>query len=512
MKLRLAGFLLAITSISCSEVESSTKLPSLGHASEAISVDTPADLSALSVSGYSAGKQAWVTYQGLWYYQPTCPATGFDGVTVVAAAAGDGGSGCWVRGLGGFPGACSQALWTIDPYTGDDANAGTAMSPLATDRERARRFSSCEVAISIEIDILGNLNVGDRLTAPWIGTPPARVLFDGTLGTVTLYTSPEEGLTSATAQSGNDQATITQDGIDWTTAGPSGSSLYQQQLVVTDGPLTGTQTWITNHTGGSTSAIGDSQLVTVTAPIPYLLTSETLIAGTKYIVRSLPLVNSIEMPYPLDPSYASGAQEQLVILNVSFDNDEPYGGSSLTAIQDPSTQANQVRFIGDRMGGISGTFFAHTCQWQDYSLDIGPGQFLQSYGSVIGGDSECLGGSFCYYAQGTVFVPNADVGADDCLTGAGHIESGYPGGVGCVGSSGDGIHLIAGGTILATYPLWGAGNGGFGINAQSGTNIIYGVLPTITGTSGDTVLGGTTESWAAISGRLWVNGVNAGPQ
>ena len=60
--------------------------------------------------------------------------------------------------------------------------------------------------------------------------------------------------------------------------------------------------------------------------------------------------------------------------------------------------------------------------------------------------------------------------------------------------------------------MWGASNGGYGLNANTGSAVTWKTSrPTITGTSGDVLMGTTAKSWSAMATGADVDGARAGP-
>jgi hypothetical protein len=410
--------------------------------------------------------------------------------------------------------ACALSYY-VNPSTGSDANAGTTSgAALQHAQEIKRRQFGCTVNTSTTWTILGSLNAGDWITTPAIG-PAGRLLITGTPGATTLATGT---LTAAAAHSGNNQGTITDSSQNWSTGGPGSTSLVGFRLDITGGnggTRTGTTTWITSDKGSHVAGVGDPELVVTSAPIPFYLTSQTLAAGDTYAVRSLPMVRNLQVG-PIDPD--TGQQEHLVFEGLSWDNQAPYGGTEVLSVVSATTQANHIRFIGCAMGNISGTFFAHVSQWGDYSLDQGSGNNIYAYGSVFGGDMECLPGAYCFFSQGSIATPTAANLSTTCIQVYGTMIVGAsPGGgdgFGCFGAPNQGIQVVPGGTLTAsdTIPIWGASNGTYGVQALAGSRVMWGsTRPTITGTSGDVSMSGTSATWASLANGSTANGVTAGP-
>lgn len=173
---------------------------------------TPALLAAAPVAGLTRGAEAWVTNQGTWIYQPTCPNT-CDGQNTCRTAGGlDGGVGCWVRVLGGQPGANGIATWYANSVTGNDSNdcqtSGTACS---TFDEVLRRIAEMPIASgNTFVNLSGNFQnftgvIGGSTNAPnngflvvngtrtYTGTDGG-ALFSGVVSSYTAWSTTTEGI------------------------------------------------------------------------------------------------------------------------------------------------------------------------------------------------------------------------------------------------------------------------------------------------------------------------------
>lgn len=109
--------------------------------------DTVADLGAY-LEGLPNGATAYVRSIRSYFNKVFGPAVATDGITTVANAAGD---ATWYRSEVRSPSWQRQAVWYIDPTGGDDEGAGTAIGPLQTFAEFARRLQNVSLYTTVNV-------------------------------------------------------------------------------------------------------------------------------------------------------------------------------------------------------------------------------------------------------------------------------------------------------------------------------------------------------------------------
>lgn len=102
-------------------------------------------------------------------------------------------------------------------------------------------------------------------------------------------------------------------------------------------------------------------------------------------------------------------------------------------------------------------------------------------------------------SQGTVIVG----GGGSTVQGVLNAQN-----LGIVGAAGDALEVLPSGTVNAQTALWGAGSTGYGVRVQSGGKVCWGTKPTVTGTTGDTIVGGTAKTYSALNTAGFVNMAN----
>jgi hypothetical protein len=460
---------------------------------------SPASLAGASTFGVTVGAQAWVINQGIWSYQPAC-ACAPDGSTCVASTPTP--AACWGRSTAGYPGANTQTAWFINPSTGSDSASGlTSGAALKTDRERQRRVSTYPVTVTVNHTYLGSANVGDFIVPPIVGVG-GYVVFSASAGTSTLFTG---AITTATTQSGNTQGAIVDTSIpvSWTASG-----LLGKRFRVTSGARVGATTWIANDFGGTSkkAGIGDPQTYVTTYPPTYAANRVTLVAGDPYVIEQLPLWPVVFESNPI-VTVSGGTSTKIVFEGFEFTDSN---GNPSTTIVPNYGIGYSVNVYGSCMSAMSGTFASWVTQWDDgFVPDAGHQLYID--GGVIFGTSTAFPlyidpGSDVSVLDSTIFVGGSG------LQVLGQMNVFGNGGMGVINQTGDGVHILAGGILSlgnpffgGPAPLWGTGNTGKGTRIEAQGSLSYNTTPTLTGTSGDAIIGGDAKTWSVIATNGYVS-------
>jgi hypothetical protein len=393
----------------------------------------------------------------------------------------------------------AQATWYIDGQntTGlaSDGNSGaSAGAPLLTWAEYRRRVGSLPVATST-INLLSSLSTSDPIRPPYIPVG-ALVIITGTPGATSLYTSAS-GFTSVTAQNAasNTPCVVTDTALsaNWGSAGPGGSSLIGQRILVTSGARAGAISWSAKDTGTKGARVVLPQIPSLVPTLPFGGFPGTAFANSDvFQVQSLPYAPDLVFDAPIaSDSRAQGSG--LVIEGISF-YDPTFTDFCETVIPDAPGPA-AIRFIGCNMGFIQGSAYYHACLWPT-------GQNFQSGVMNLFG---CLIIGSCVLDTGCTFVPNQST-MIQCSSSAGVILHGstiYGTDLAVFDSNAHGLDIRPGATVTcaAGTALWGSGHAAYGIILRGpGSRIGWSgtAVPTITGTSGDLLVGNTAKTWAGI--------------
>lgn len=342
---------------------------------------------------------------------------------------------------------------------------------------------------------------GDRIITPTVG-PSGYVVITGSPAAVVMHSGT---LTAAAAQSGNALGTITDSALlgTWSNSGPGSTSLVGFRLRITSGARAGTISFIAADNGGKVAGIGDPELISLAAPMGFSFTTQTLAAGDSYVIERLPLVGCLAIGGAVACDFTDGNGARLVIEGVATSN---YSFASGVApvlafgwIPPQGEVQNAIRLIGCAAGSYTGSYFAHVCTWDDFGFTPNSGDMPQLFGCVIYGDMDVTPGTSTTLSQGTVIVG----GGGSTVQGVLNAQN-----LGIVGAADDALEVLPSGTVNAQTALWGAGSTGYGIKVQSGGKVCWGTKPTVTGTTGDTIVGGTAKTYSALSTAGFVNMAN----
>lgn len=396
--------------------------------------------------------------------------------------------------------AAAQAAWFIDPVNGSDAATGlTSGTALKTDRERARRVGAAPITTAIKVTLLGSASSGDYLSPPIVG-PGGFVLFTGSPGATTNRTGT---LTAAAAQSGNSQGTVSDSSLPTSWAA---SSLLARRLRITSGARAGAVTWIANEPVAKTAGVGDPETYAVTYPPSVAGTTVTL-STDPYVAELLP--EWLILPQNTQVAqfnYTGNTNAMLAFEGISFSDTARTGGAVLysEAKINQFGTSNTVLFYGCYMGGITGVFTAIACCWEDFGLHTYAGSAIYLLGCVVLGDIFVYQGAAIYPQQGTIFVGGGGNFIDGAMVSQNAQACGF------INSSVDGFCVNPPGKVWMSGAMWGSGNAGYGAKVLGQGQLTYTGTPTLTGTSGNAIVGGDVVSWSTIATNGYASASLAG--
>jgi hypothetical protein len=378
--------------------------------------------------------------------------------------------------------AASVAEWTINPSTGsDDAPDG---GTLATMGELVRRWRgqkllqytlvNLPIGLPDEDVVLAGFEIGETGFLHIKGTP------------TTLQTGTA---TARTNQTGNIPNDLTDSALDddW---GPEG--LIGERIRMTSGAVVGGISWALKDLTGKKAEVGLWYPSAFANPMPRFFTPGNISPGDSYVVESLPKIGSLIVDLILSDQKPAPKRSTRVI----FEDVEVLAPDGIGSNSIGSNTGEGVAFLNCKLERIV-PFKGGVQAWGSLldSLSIQFGIAAAGYtlnGCCVSGGPVGLAGihslSDCVLADCTfveIITGNTDlfnVGILDCGT--------------------DGLIIDPGAVARCFFTLWGAGNNGFGIRvATGGMYTPYSGLlafTTITGTSGDTEIGGTVKTHAAL--------------
>lgn len=222
-----------------------------------------AEMAAYDATLLAKGNQAEVLSTGdVWTYDPTSTltpdttATAPLGQTVVAAT----GPGNWLRSHPYVLRWAGQATWVVDPVAGSVEGSGSALDPIDSVSEFARRTTSL-LAVSVAVAPAGYdvLILSDCETTE-------QVLLDGRMatGAVCYVFRADPVLISSFAVTGQVDANPATQTLPTITCGAlpvsfTASGLVGKYAVVTAGANVGTEFWVMRDDGAKTATITQPQ-------------------------------------------------------------------------------------------------------------------------------------------------------------------------------------------------------------------------------------------------------------
>jgi hypothetical protein len=373
----------------------------------------------------------------------------------------------------------AQANLYLDPVNGSDGRSGISSgSAWKTGSKLAQAIGDAPVNTTLAINLLSDVPIGDRIVVPPVGV-------DGFLkyiGTATtLRTSTATAGTAGPTNTTQTRAQFIDSSIvsSWSNAGAGSTSLIGKRIRITSGARAGAIGWLIKDAGSKTALTPRMLAVSLTDPIPVQFTAVAQASGDPYVVEDLTSIHEIDFSKPM--STHLGRIVKCAFYGVKF----PVGEATPIV---PGAYGNPtVAFIGCDLGIVGGVLFSHAC--------------VHSYGYLVPGSYALLNGcwidQYLYYEHGAyVALQQGSVAqAANIIGEGGHL---YADDVGIFDCTGHGLETRVGGRVQAPGLIWGNANSGRGIAAGAQSGVAYSTKPSVTGTLGDTIVGGTAKAYASI--------------
>lgn len=377
-----------------------------------------------------------------------------------------------------------QASWRVDPTSGSDIWEGTSDRPLATMRELSRRFRGqrLERYVLLEVPnglpdedvVLAGFEIGDEGFLHIKGTPT--LLQTGTA-------------TARTNHTGNIPNDLTDSNLadDWGNLG-----LIGERIRMTTGALAGGISWALKDLTGKKVKVGLWYPSSFSVPMPQFFTPGNIAPGDAYVVEGLPEVKSLTVDVVCSDKKATGERStRLLFEDLRINKPDGIGANSVACntnegvgflncyidetvpirggFQNWGTLFGSIRIP---FGSAAASFNAHGCCASSGPVTISGSAYLTD----------------CVFADCTfVEVFKGDVQ----IFNVGVLDCGF-----------DGLAVWPGAVAQIWSQLWGQGNNGYGLKiytAGVATPFFSLALTTLTGTSGDTIVGITPRTYAQIA-------------
>lgn len=397
----------------------------------------------------------------------------------------------------------AQSTWYIDPVAGDDRRSGlTADASIRTHEEMRARIGQKFINQATTVHLLGNFDSSNPVRVWFNLGPSGSLLYVGTRTVV--YTG------SITAVTARDRANNipwaiedTAIPVSWTASGlintASGTGL---RLRVTSGTRAGAVTWPTLDLTAKTARISALKADTA-APAP--LPSPTI--GDPFVIETLSSIADFSVDIRMSSIVLPGPTGQ----RVKFTD---------LAISNSTSHHPSVRALPYTKDSPLVTFFGCDVGYTQMGYGSIAGYVACKFSGAVGGPPASSGNTFvggkvadsifaCAIFR-TVIVGGGGkvtLDGDTLLQGCGIVVDGGMAVLGLVGVfdvAGDALGLFSGeavsrNVLQASHILYGSGSTGYGVNVRSLTSLGYDVTkPTVTGTTGDTKIGGVATAWAAV--------------
>lgn len=437
----------------------------------------------IDTTSLTDGTQVWVRSVEDWFVIDKSSGASIDGITVVAPGVGP---GQWLRKLTGSERWRQQAAWFIDPAnvsaTASDENDGfTGATALLTDAERQRRWKpdpQAIAAVAITITWLSTAVSLDPVGMHAFG-PTIVLLFQGT--TTSLQAGTLTGGTAALV-SGTSLPVVEDTGTPVNFA-----AFVGKRIRLTSGANAGAIAWILHDLGANqatTSAF--RQLAGIVNPAPgdgFVIEDLSGATFGDYESEFAALSFVADMQIAAASPRWSGAGLGPAFLFCGFQPD--------IVVMD-----SKARFLGCE---LNHTTFERSRVLLETTVTTAPGELLGS--SLV--DSTAIVGEECTAVDGGPLLQAIDSEVQFPNTGSGFAAASAFGAA--VAGLSIGIDTTVSGALgrfgraSVDNLIWGAGNT-IGIVVNSGAMVAYdpAFLPTITGATADTFVGGEARAYASL--------------
>jgi len=375
----------------------------------------------------------------------------------------------------------SQPEWYISPSTGSDDNDGaTAATALATHAELMRRIGDAPIDSSVTVYITENLD--EDLYVRLQVTRNGFVRYVGTVSTLASGTFTNVVNTTPAANQPGEVEDLALSG-DW---GPLG--LINKRIRTTGGTNPDSVTWLAKDLGAKTARVGNWIIVPYTTPMNFV-NPNTVAIGDPYVVEELPTIKSVTVDlFGISESGAFPESTSRIV----FDSVSILGGS-------PPTQYDYLKSTGNVSNG---TWFIKSELERYEGLENQPAPavavacFAPDWqGPGVLNACVCTGGVGLGEGSAIVSTLFTDCAYTDLNPGLRLnfiINSGF------MDCADDGISMFSG-TYLRGFLIWGTGNAGYGFDVgEGGFADLDAATTTLTGTSGDTRVGGIVTPYAGL--------------
>jgi len=439
-------------------------------------------LTTLDSSSLPDGQLVWVeTYREFFRLHKADPNPLLANVTL--AATGGGPQDKWERTtiasssvIGPW---ASKSDWYLNEISGDDEAAADALTPIKTIGEITRRLSGSTI---------------NQTTIVHVGSAIAHCRIDVTLGPIgAFYIDAQSAATSvgpyvtsaytAANYAGNEAIILTAAGVNFTT-------LVGKRIRFTSGPANGgwAQIMAVNPAGGGTTTARITRPCSLsTDPTLPLISPLTPTAGggDTFIIETLATMNDVGLVIRGNPDfsllYSIGG-----IFSAEINNTE-FGFSEFSVEAAPNMVIAGCRLVVDIFVGslafIVGSYFTNAIDIGARGTSYALGFYYSGINGAITSEGFVLVESLVH---GKLTIQNSNIVLQN---------------VGIFNSAGDALELKvqAGNVTLHGGALFGKNNAGYGIRTKAGTVLGYDSgKPTLTGASGDTIIGTTITAYAAI--------------
>lgn len=379
----------------------------------------------------------------------------------------------------------TQTDWYINPVSGNDIRNGSVTYPLKTLAELAKRLKGFEINQTTVIHILSDIPDTDRPLFEFSIGDLGLVIFRGTPTTISSGT-----FTSVTDldQTTDQPATVTDTAIatSWTADGA-----IEKRIRITSGAREDATGWVAYDLGTKEARIGNWMVdpYAVEGYNVFGLANVDVQVGDAYVVEELPEFPELRCDITVSSQYVGTGvtPTKLFFESLTFPTGQ-YRPSCFRVLGKEYCTA----FVGCDTGNLSPgnasmAYFIACNLGAPYDFYSGK---VVVRGGIVTDHINCYENVLWDVSLGTILQGGFEL----------HVRGGtFRGELGFF--DGDEVAacvIEAGGVVRSTYLWGGTGVTGYGVKVMSGGMVVYDNKPTVSGSTGEALVGGTVKAWSTI--------------
>jgi hypothetical protein len=379
----------------------------------------------------------------------------------------------------------SQSSWYISTSGSDSNDGATASTALRTHAELMRRVNGGLTNVSVTVNILDDALASEECHVVWNIGVDGSVRYVGTVlsvlesGTLTGVTNINKGL--------NIPFDITDTNLSdtWANLG-----LINQRIRISGGAREGAIAWLAKDLGAKKARASEWKVSEL--PIASQYSTVNAQVGDPYVVESLPSIQRLRINTQMAMTGNAFTDGKLLFEGLEI-------GTDTNVLSNISCdQIYGVQFLNCYLVNVApyaGGMSIYNCQIRWLDANGSPSIYMN--GGLITFACSFSESSFAVFIGVTCQVAAVSI-THHAVLEARAGSGGDTGGIGIFDQSLGGFNIS--GWMICNGPIYGSSNGGYAFFVFSAGRVFYDNVADLTATAatGDTSIGGTVKTYAAL--------------